>query len=92
MDKQQLIDKIMESADPYFADLFDDADEAMDLCMNFEHNLHQLNTKQVKAIHDYVEETGMNVNVGHDMAGIVRKDRHFLPRIAALKEVTPYLS
>jgi len=93
MNRKDLINQIMEKAGPYFRDLFsDDKSEAVNITASFEVRLGFMSNSQLEAIAGYVKENGMDVNVGHDLAGIYNQDRCFLPRIKALAEVTPYIS
>jgi hypothetical protein len=89
--KQEHISNIIDKADVFFAELFSPG-EAPAYSIRLEGALHRLTDEQVAAINDHVEEYGMNSSVGHDVFGIINKDRCFVPRIRALAEVTPFIA
>lgn len=91
MKRSEIINQITEKSDPYFADLFE-GNEAINVATTFEVRLGFLTNSQLEAILAYVNENGMDVNVGHDLAGIYNQDRCFVPRIRALAAVTPFIS
>lgn len=92
MKRSEIINQIMEQAKPYFLDLFQDRAEATNISVSFEVKLGFMSNSQLEAIADYVKENGMDVNVGHDLAGIYNQDRCFVPRIRTLAAVTPFIS
>lgn len=88
-DRHNHINAIMERFTKHISRLFGDSDEAVAVVAGFHRNLRQLTDEQIAVLDNPKLDM---TSVSHDVRGIANKERHFLPRIDALKNVTPYLT
>lgn len=89
-DRQRHINNLTDRWWGHINELFDDQVEIYNSDEGFRANLKKLTDEQIAVLDN--PDLDMSSQISHDVAGIANRERHFLPRIRALHDVTPYLT